>query len=251
MALFSWRVGRIHRPYSYSLYSMIMKEGSSGILVSSSKFGLKSDTKMLPVLPYNGTRSIGFQSTQREDNWLLGLVGLVCEIILPLRLVFDFRFGYRDYAVHEGDTAIIFGTLEYSPNKGTVEVSKARYICASSKEDIVQHIRRVAKSLKWRSISSMLITGILVGAFACTGYWAYTRWRQRRQAALLADSGNGANVAHIDDGRCALCKTNPRTITYLPCGHLAVCTTCDEQHKCVVCPICQKQITGRNRIFYA
>jgi hypothetical protein len=243
------------RPYSYSLRRMQNVENDRGILVSASKFALTepgSSVPILPILPYSRTQSLGIHGTMRPESWVMGVIGLLVDLCLHGQELLDFRFGYNDYTVSAGDNVIVFGTLEHSSNEGGAMMSKALYICGSSRKDIIERISNFASSLKWKAIGSAVLTGICIGAFACATYWAYSRWKQRRQAVqLLAGPDHEAGVVRVNDVRCAICKLNPRTITFKPCGHLAVCERCQDQRQLAACPICHQPSTEISKIFVA
>lgn len=38
-----------------------------------------------------------------------------------------------------------------------------------------------------------------------------------------------------DSSKCVICHSNERVIAYLPCNHLAQCSDCEIQKKCIIC----------------
>lgn len=44
-----------------------------------------------------------------------------------------------------------------------------------------------------------------------------------------------------DDQLCIVCKTNPREIILLPCGHVCLCEDCSDSIK-LFCPACRQKI---------
>jgi len=47
--------------------------------------------------------------------------------------------------------------------------------------------------------------------------------------------------------RCTQCRTRPRDITFLPCGHFTMCKTCSEP--IYECPSCNKDILATAQTF--
>lgn len=47
---------------------------------------------------------------------------------------------------------------------------------------------------------------------------------------------------------CVICDTNRREIVFIPCGHLALCCSCDKENKSAICVICKKLVTDRKRV---
>lgn len=48
--------------------------------------------------------------------------------------------------------------------------------------------------------------------------------------------------------KCLVCKTNEREIVFLPCGHLAYCTSCDSGNESTICFVCKEHIQARIQV---
>ena len=47
--------------------------------------------------------------------------------------------------------------------------------------------------------------------------------------------------------RCVSCKSRPREVTFLPCGHFCLCSTCSDTT--TLCPICHREALAEVRTF--
>ena len=48
---------------------------------------------------------------------------------------------------------------------------------------------------------------------------------------------------------CVICMTNLREVAFMPCGHLCICRTCNENPSVTICPICRNPLSRCLEIF--
>jgi hypothetical protein len=50
-------------------------------------------------------------------------------------------------------------------------------------------------------------------------------------------------------GACAICMEESSTILFVPCRHLAICSTCEPKYESKECPICRESVKDRIKVF--
>ncbi|XP_054007888.1 mitochondrial E3 ubiquitin protein ligase 1 [Hylaeus anthracinus] len=93
--------------------------------------------------------------------------------------------------------------------------------------------------------------GLLIGGIVFRRYWK-DRTEQRlaeelRQSLAASRKERRQRVRDVDlrdDQLCVVCRTNPREIILLPCGHVCLCEDCADD---IVndCPLCRAPITQK------
>ena len=65
-------------------------------------------------------------------------------------------------------------------------------------------------------------------------------------------------ILNMDNAwQCVVCEENEKTIVYVPCNHLAICSQCDldlsklndDEERTDTCPICRTEITNRLKVY--
>jgi len=72
--------------------------------------------------------------------------------------------------------------------------------------------------------------------------------KSHRLSCLAAVVTNERDML-VDATTCVACKVNPREVTFLPCGHYSLCSSCSA--KTCICPICQGKALAEVRTFLA
>ena len=52
-----------------------------------------------------------------------------------------------------------------------------------------------------------------------------------------------------DRATCAVCFASPKSVAFLPCGHVACCESCAARPELKTCPLCKERVEQRSRIF--
>lgn len=67
--------------------------------------------------------------------------------------------------------------------------------------------------------------------------------KERRQRAR-------ANEEIPENQLCTVCRTNPKEVVLLPCGHVCICEDCNID---IVdqCPVCRAEIQSRNPAYFS
>ena len=74
--------------------------------------------------------------------------------------------------------------------------------------------------------------------------------KREREASSGAAAGNNVSPAkRAKAGECVICMSKSAEVAFSPCGHLCVCSGCVSRAK-KHCPICRKQFTSHQKIFF-
>lgn len=93
--------------------------------------------------------------------------------------------------------------------------------------------------------------GMLIGGIVFRRYWK-DRTEQRlaedlRQSLAASRKERRQRVRDTDlreDQLCVVCRTNPREIILLPCGHVCLCEDCSDDITSD-CPVCRAPISQK------
>lgn len=99
--------------------------------------------------------------------------------------------------------------------------------------------------------------GVFIGAMVARRYWK-DRTEQRlafelRQALAESRKERRQRVRDKelrDDQVCVVCRTNPREIILLPCGHVCLCEDCSVDITSG-CPVCRAPISQKSPAYIA
>lgn len=61
--------------------------------------------------------------------------------------------------------------------------------------------------------------------------------------------GGGGGSSMEGGGTCVICIDRAPTHVIVPCGHKALCATCNDAHKYRECPLCKAQVQMTMRVF--
>ena len=68
---------------------------------------------------------------------------------------------------------------------------------------------------------------------------------ERRQAAAASDSATDSTQQSLSP--CSVCLHEPRSVAFVPCGHVSCCGACAPRLK--QCPLCREKIKDQLRVF--
>lgn len=97
--------------------------------------------------------------------------------------------------------------------------------------------------------------GLLIGGIVFRRYWK-DKTEQRmaeelKQSLAASRKERRQRVRDIDlreDQLCVVCRTNPREIILLPCGHVCICEDCADDIT-DYCPVCRTKITQKTAAY--
>ena len=233
------------RPREFSYLKGRLVDIPSSRTIASSKFIISDKKEQIEVSPYQETLSFGIKRKSRKYTGFMnylryGLLIAVGGNRLP------FKFFDVNYSLSEGDYITAFGTVCYNIRTGKVEMNKAKYLLKGSTKDLVNYLSGNVKTKWWTTI---ILEAITLGILTYTCYKIFKIITAFRKAQ--DENEQKPNMILVNDINCMICRKGFRTIRYMNCGDLVVCSECDERENFTHCPKCHQLIEERKRIYLA
>lgn len=239
------------RPRTFSYFPFKLTEDIRRRLVSSHSFQLVDNKSSMLVTPYSQTLSFGLPGEIKHGDLLATITSFIlifASKVIPIPASVELI--NITYSVEEGNYITVFGTLSYNTSKGTVEMPKVKFLSTGTKTDLLSFMANDTNEKWWEALGGKLLTGVLIGVFACSGYILFKNLQKKWKAQMEYDKShaNDPSVVNVKEVLCSECKTNFSAVIFMPCGHVLLCKECDEKKNLSVCPTCKSAIISRSNL---
>ncbi|XP_012282271.1 mitochondrial E3 ubiquitin protein ligase 1 [Orussus abietinus] len=177
---------------------------------------------------FTGIRQKGIQSTEellREGTVITGIGELTRSVTKPDNLVLQ------------------------PPTNGT-----PFYLTSMSVTALLRKLDERRRTYRWWCLIFGSI-GLVIGGLVARRYWKDGQERRLAEELRLALENTRKQrrerVRDLDlreDQLCVVCRTNPREIILLPCGHVCLCEDCAENIS-NLCPICRRSVASKQAAY--
>lgn len=207
-----------------------------------------------------GLSKIG-TSTEMNDSpvWVYTLAKLVFAFQLLISLlrihvnIKGWRLGTKvtEYGIKLNNSMISFGQIVYDKKNKLLVMEKPYFILKDKLQLVSMYKDKIIRwnRIRWFSAALMIISCIMTVRRV---YKLATKIRNRMREFLEQVRMNklkGLSLLLTDSFKCVICIENPKNIIFVPCYHMALCSTCYDKLEKKSCPVCRKRINDTVKIF--
>lgn len=186
-------------------------------------------------------------------SWVMFSLKLFLSVNNFGKKVSGFNIGIRriERGILLGQLVTVFGEFVFDKFSKELRIVNPQYFM----KDKEQMIRQLQEASVVRSRNMALVFALMalfgallvkralkIGRSAVATY--FTRMRSRSQ-----DAFSRLKTIDVNGVNCVVCRTNPRSVIFKPCLHLALCWHCESKLEDRNCPQCRSQIESSVHVY--
>lgn len=188
-------------------------------------------------------------------NWILFCFRLFLSMSNVGKKLSGFRVGTRriERGILVGQFLIAFGEVVFDRVGKQLVMTNPEYFM-QDKEQFLQYLREQNTKLG-RNMTLVMSLMVIFGIFILKRLYVTVKTKItkmiREKQSKDKDKFVGVRRLTANTFKCMVCNTNPRSVVFKPCLHLAVCWLCESKLDEHQCPQCGQEIEESVNIYIA